>query len=417
MIAEDLRPLFEGLFSGEPPFAIRFWDSSTLGPADSEEVAVIRTPNAIRHMMWTPGELGLGRAFVVGDIDLSGDLFKIARQFKGTGVTLPALGTRTITKAFRGLRSVGALGPRPDRPASEATSTGRLHSRSRDRFAISHHYDVGNEFYNLVLGDTLTYSCARFTDPGESLDQAQINKYDLVCRKLALEPGMTLLDVGCGWGGMVLHAVEHYGVSAVGITLSKEQAGLARKRVKTAGLADSIDIRIQDYRDLEGETFDAISSIGMFEHVGRSQMTAYFRSLHEALRPGARLLNHAIDSVNAAYDSQRGFVAHFVFPDGELQDLGVIVGAMQDAGFEVRDIETLREHYAMTLRRWVANLEHNWDHAVQLVGEERCRVWLLYMVGSVLGFEQNSISIHQTIATKTTPDGVSGMPLTRAPFT
>lgn len=414
-VALELKPLFDSLVGADPEFRIEFWDGSHLGPdaSHAKATAVVHSPDAIRHMVWAPGELGLARAFVVGDIDILGDPYVVTGGIKGVAVNPARLGAKSIIDSLRGIRSAGGLGRRPARPATEAVSRGRLHSKKRDSDAISHHYDVGNDFYRLVLGPSWTYSCARFTDPTETLEDAQANKYDLVARKLGLKEGMRFLDVGCGWGGMVLHAVQNYGVKAVGITLSREQAAKARERVEEAGLTDSIEIRIQDYRDLKGEKFDAISSIGMFEHVGRNQMTRYFESLYECLEGGGRLLNHAIDSVNAAYDSKHGFVAHFVFPDGELQDLGVVVGAMQDAGFEVRDIETLREHYAMTLRCWVSNLQANWDKAVKLVGKERARVWLLYMIGSAFAFERNSISIHQTIATKTTSEGASNMPLTR----
>lgn len=323
----------------------------------------------------------------------------------------------------------------PPPPPEEIRLRGGIHSRSRDANAISHHYDVGNEFYALVLGPSLVYSCAVWTDPSISLEQAQANKLDLVCRKLDLQPGQRLLDVGCGWGSMVLHAAEHYGVEAVGITLSTEQADLATKRVHDAGLSDRIDIRVQDYRDVSDGPFDAISSIGMFEHVGRKRMGEYLRDLHSLLVPEGRLLNHAISrpgypqpdtfignsrqlarrlasAVGSDHTSkvESALIERYVFPDGELHEVGVLISMMQETGFEVRHVESLREHYDLTLQRWVRNLEANWDEAVRLVGEGRARVWLLYMAASAVNFRLGGVQIEQVLATRTT-DGRSGMPL------
>jgi cyclopropane-fatty-acyl-phospholipid synthase len=289
------------------------------------------------------------------------------------------------------------------------------HSRRRDAVAVSHHYDVGNDFYRLILGEAMTYSCARFVDPGVDLAGAQAAKHELICRKLGLHlrSGARLLDVGCGWGSMAIHAATHHGAQVVGVTISREQAELARQRVDEAGLADSVEIRLQDYRDLGGETFDAISSIGMFEHVGKRRMGQYFSTLRSLLGPYGRLLNHAISSVGGSTMGPRSFIHRYVFPDGELLDVGEVVVAMQGAGFEVRDVESLREHYALTLRHWVANLQHGWDRAVELVGEGRARVWLLYMTASAIGFEDGGIGIHQVLGVVPDAAGASRMPLTR----
>ena len=283
---------------------------------------------------------------------------------------------------------------------------------ARDRAAVSHHYDVSNDFYRLVLGPSLTYSCAVFTDDDTSLEQAQANKYELVARKLSLRKGMRLLDVGCGWGGMALHAAQHHEVHAVGVTVSRRQVELAEKRVVEAGLAGQVDIRNQDYRLIDDGPYDAISSIGMFEHVGESRLAEYFERLFALLRPGGRLLNHGISRPpgEKAAISRGGFIYRYVFPDGELHEVGRVVSIMQEAGFEVRHVESLREHYAKTLRCWVANLEANWDEAVRLVGEARARIWRLYMAGSAVNFEANRTQIHQVLGVK--PDGSgSGMPL------
>jgi cyclopropane-fatty-acyl-phospholipid synthase len=286
---------------------------------------------------------------------------------------------------------------------------------ARDSQAISHHYDVGNDFYELVLGPSMTYSCARFTNGATTLEEAQAAKHELVSRKLGLheKPGARLLDVGCGWGSMALHAARHHGAAVVAVTLSASQADYARRRAADAGFSDQIDIRLQDYRDLSGERFDAISSIGMFEHVGSSQMARYFETLRPLLHPTGRLLNHAISSPGGAKVTSRSFIGRYVFPDSELQDVGSVLLAMQRAGFEIRDVESLREHYSRTLHAWVANLESNWTSALSLVGAARARVWRLYMAGSAVGFDDGGLGVHQVLGVAPAADGSSGMPMTR----
>jgi cyclopropane-fatty-acyl-phospholipid synthase len=305
---------------------------------------------------------------------------------------------------------------------------GGLHTRARDRASISHHYDVSNAFYRMVLGPSMTYSCAVFEHPDDDLVVAQTLKYALVARKLDLRPGMRLLDVGCGWGGMAIHAATVHGVRVVGVTLSTRQFDWASKRVAELGLGDRVEIRLQDYRDVADGPFDAISSIGMFEHVGRRRMAEYFGRLGALLRPGGRLLNHAIgrpghappatvpDRTRSAYrrvasaaglrsDSRIAspFMARYVFPDGELHEVGTVVSVLQDSGFEVRHLESLREHYPLTLRRWVANLEANWAAAVADVGPGRARVWRLYMAASAVGFDRHQLEVHQVLAVR--PEG------------
>jgi cyclopropane-fatty-acyl-phospholipid synthase len=315
--------------------------------------------------------------------------------------------------------------PRP--PQEEARLGGLRHSRSRDAQAIAHHYDVGNEFYELVLGPSMTYSCAYFerehrpvsgAAPGPSfgLEEAQQAKNDLVARKLGLKPGMRVLDVGCGWGAFVCNAARNYGVEAIGITLSQEQADHARRRAVDEGVGDRVEIRVQDYRDVHDGPFDAIASIGMAEHVGRAMLPTYSAELFGLLRPGGRLLNHAISRRPGELGrfSRTSFIDRYVFPDGELQPMAAMVEALEDAGFEVRDVESLREHYALTLRAWVANLEANWDRAVQITSAGRARVWRLYMAGSALAFEANRIGVNQVLAVRPDARGVSGMPRSRA---
>src|SRR5664280_45862 len=262
----------------------------------------------------------------------------------------------------------------------------------------------------------MTYSCARFVSADATLEEAQSAKYELICRKLGLDdrPGARLLDVGCGWGSMAIHAARNHGAQVVGIALRHEQVDKAKERVRAAGLQDSVEIRYQDYRDLGGEQFDAISSIGMFEHVGTARTAQYFTTLRDLLVPGGRLLNHAISSPGGSRLGSRTFIGRYVFPDGELIDVGQVVLAIEGAGFEVRDVESLREHYSRTLHAWVDNLSAHWDSAVAEVGAQRARVWLLYMAASANGFDDGGISLHQVLGIKPGPGGESHMPATRA---
>ncbi len=398
---------------------MRFWDGSELGrDGDGTATVVFNSPNVVRRILWQPNELGLARAYVAGEIDVEGDIYTL---FNLQALLTPAArpgglkgrleGGRLLLAAAQG---TGALGRPLDPPAEEARLSGVRHSRSRDAQAIAHHYDVSNDFYRLFLGETMTYSCAYFATPETSLADAQRAKYDLICRKLALRPGMRLLDVGCGWGGMAMHAAEHYGVDAVGVTLSRRQVDAARDAVAAAHLGDHVEIRLQDYREVGDGPFDAISSIGMFEHVGKARLGEYFGRLHTLLRPGGRLLNHGICRPRGTRAlSRRSFAGRYVFPDGELHEVGIVAQAMQAQGFEVRDTQSLREHYALTLRHWVRNLEEHWDEAVRLTSDGRARVWRLYMAGSAVNFEHGRTTVHQVLAVKPDRDGRSGMPLTR----
>ena len=414
-VAGLFEPLLRTILGGAPPVRFEFWDGSAAGPRDGADVVRVRSPHALRRMIWSPGELGLGRAYVAGDLDVQGDVFTVLRTLQGAASNDAQLGLGAAVSALGVARKLGALGLPLTPPPEEARQHGRRHSKHRDADAISHHYDVGNDFYRLFLGPSLTYSCARFTDEHASLEEAQSAKHELISRKLGLDlrPGMRLLDVGCGWGSMALHAATQHGAEVVGVTISAEQAAAARERVAAAGLSDRVEIRLQDYRDLSGETFDAVSSVGMFEHVGAARTAEYFAVIKSLLRPHGRLLNHAISSIGGSVMGPKPFIARYVFPDGELLDVGEVVLAMERAGFEVRDVESLREHYARTLRFWVANLEANWDEAVSLVGPARARIWRLYMAASALGFEDGGIAIHQVLGVVPDPAGRSGMPATR----
>jgi cyclopropane-fatty-acyl-phospholipid synthase len=412
-----VAPLLDLFYADELPVRFVFWDGSALGPEAATSVAFVRSADALRYILWAPGELGLARAFVAGQIEIEGDVAQALQLLHDqASMDLRSAGLALTSKLLPSARALGLLRRPPAPPDLEANPKGRLHSRRRDAAAISHHYDVGNDFYRLVLGESMTYSCARFVNDRATLNEAQQAKHELVCRKLGLDRrrGMKLLDVGCGWGSLSIHAAQRFGAQVVGVTLSREQADWANRRIEEAGLGDSIEIRLADYRSLRGEQFDAISSVGMFEHVGSAQRAQYFETLHTLLAPGGRLLNHAISTPGGSKMAHRSFIGRYVFPDGELIDVGQVVLAMEQAGFEIRDVESLREHYAKTLRAWVANLQDHWDEAVALVGPGRCRVWLLYMAASAIGFDDGGLGIHQVLGVKPLPGGPSLMPPTRA---
>jgi cyclopropane-fatty-acyl-phospholipid synthase len=414
--ATTMAPFLGAFFDDGIPVRLEFWDGSAVGPTDGPGTVLVRSANAINRLLWAPGELGLARAYVTGDLDMDGDIFEVLRALQTAAPPDLKTGVRVASPVVQAARQLGALRLPLARPVEEASPRGRRHSKSRDAAVISHHYDISNAFYRLVLGPSMTYSCARFVTDDATLEEAQEAKHDLVCRKLGLSgrPAMRLLDVGCGWGSMALHAARHYDAQVVGVTLSRPQADLARQRVTEAGLDSKVEIRVQDYRDLGGERFDAISSIGMFEHVGEARVAEYFSTLYALLSDGGRLLNHAISSVGGSRMSRTSFIGRYVFPDGELIDAGQVMLAMERAGFEVRDVESLREHYSTTLHAWVENLENNWDAAVREVGVRRARVWLLYMAASANGFDDGGLAIHQVLGVLPEPDGTSGMPATRA---
>ncbi len=447
-VAAAPAPLVHRLLGAEPPVALRCWDGSTLGPAgpapegpggsgrpdDAATTIVVRSPEALRRLLYAPGQLGLSRAYVAGELDLEGDVYELLSLRDRLAQRDPdadlGFGLAGLAEAWRAARVVGAPARPLPRPPEEARPRGRRHSKRRDAGAISHHYDVGNDFYRLVLGETMTYSCGYWRTPGGGdVDSAQRDKHELVGRKLGLglpagpegsrgdeSPGKRLLDVGCGWGAMAMHAAEHHGVAPVGVTISPEQADLARRRVAEAGLSDRVEIRLCDYRDVDDGPYDAISSIGMFEHLGLARLGEYFDRLLALVRPEGRVLNHGISPPAGAGGGMGSgpFIDRYVFPDGELHEVGTVVSAMQAAGLEVRDVESLREHYARTLRSWVANLEGGWDEAVAMVGAPRARVWRLYLAASAVNFEAGRTSIHQVLAVRPGVGGASGMAPTRA---
>jgi cyclopropane-fatty-acyl-phospholipid synthase len=388
--------------------SLRMFDGSQVGPPDAAVTIEVRSPRALSYIATGKGDLGLARAYVMGDIEVAGDLYTALRTLSRLNLDLPL---RERIQLLRDLGGVRLLKP-PPRPEQEVKLSGRRHSKTRDQRAISHHYDVSNRFYEWVLGPSMAYTCAVYPTADASLEQAQFDKFDLVARKLGLRQDMRLLDVGCGWGGMVMHAAREYGVRALGVTLSRQQAEWAQKAIAEAGLSELAEVRFLDYRDVPEQEFDAISSIGLTEHIGLAQLPDYFSFLYSRLKPGGRLLNHCITEPNNIDEIRKGwFISRYVFPDGELTGAGRLVSQIHDVGFEVRHEENLREHYALTLADWSANLNAHWDEAVAEVGEAKARVWRLYLAGCQLAFEQNEIQLHQVLATKADAFGRSGMPL------
>ena len=412
--------IVDQIFGESAPFLLRAYDGSSSSNVSAPVVLHLKTERGLRYLVSAPGELGVVRAYVQGDLDIDGldegDPYDLIDQLKD------ALAVR-VPKPRKVTEILASLGPRmfipPELPELEnppgwrRLAEGLRHSKSRDAQAISHHYDVSNAFYELVLGPSMAYTCACYPRADASLEEAQAHKFDLVCRKLGLQPGMRLLDVGCGWGGMVRHAVQHYGVRAIGVTLSGEQAAYGQQWIARDGLADRAQIRHSDYRDVTESDFDAISSIGLTEHIGVKNYPGYFAFLHERLADGGRLLNHSITRPSTAHGSimRGGFINRYVFPDGELAPVGTIITAMADQGFEIRHAEDLREHYARTCRAWARNLSANYDAAVAEAGRSTARVWGLYLAGSSLGFARNEIQLHQVLGQKVGPGGAAAYPL------
>ena len=398
---------------GGAPLRVRAYDGSSAGPVDAPATIELRSPKALSYLLTAPGSLGVARAYVSGELDVEGDVYD-ALVALWSFDKMVNIGWRERWETLRNLdpKALRFVEPPESEIGARRVLTGLRHSKSRDAEAISHHYDVSNQFYEYVLGPSMTYTCACYPTAEATLEEAQAHKYDLVCRKLGLKPGMRLLDVGCGWGGMVRHAVKHYGVRALGVTLSRRQAEWAAKAIAEDGLSELAEVRHQDYRDVTETGFDAISSIGLTEHIGFKALPDYFEFLYSRLRPQGRLLNHCITRPTTTEGvKSKGFIDRYVFPDGELAAAGVLAAIMQDAGFEIRHDENLREHYAKTLVGWGQNLEANWDACVGEIGIERARVWRLYMAGSRLGFELRGIELHQFLGVKVAPNGSAGVPL------
>ncbi|HEY1951399.1 MAG TPA: cyclopropane-fatty-acyl-phospholipid synthase family protein [Gemmatimonadaceae bacterium] len=425
------RDLLAALF-GEPPersFDVKFWDGSVDHGGNSQPpfTLVLNRPAALRRMLLPPNEMSIVESYLSGDVEIEGSMEAASNLADMIGDRLhsPAKVARLIALVLQ-LPGKAADDLADARFPERARKLGERHTPVRDAAAIQFHYDVGNSFYKLWLDKRMVYSCAYFRSPTDTLDDAQEAKLDLICRKLRLKPGERLLDIGCGWGGLIMHAAKNYGVDATGITLSENQAKLAKERIEEAGLADRCRVAIRDYRTLtNGDGYDKIASVGMIEHVGLSHLPVYFQSAFRALKPAGLFLNHGIISLREARPRSVGerifkklwkadaFIDTYVFPDGKLTAIHDVVAAAEGAGFEVRDMESLREHYAMTLRHWVTSLEEKSRDAMALVGQHTFRVWRLYMAASANAFATAGINIIQTLLAKPDANGHSNIPLTR----
>ena len=424
--ANQLLKLVEETLDVKLPIRLRAWDGSEAGVAGAP-VIVINNKRALRHIMWKPGELGVARAYVQGDLDIEGDLadglrlmwdaVRNARQVDPDAAR-PRIGIRQVAKGAALAVRMGAIGKRPPVPAAESQLSGDLHTRERDRAAISHHYDLSNDFYELILDPNMAYSSGFHHREGMTLQEAQTAKLDLICRKLALQPGMRMLDIGSGWGSLTLHAAEHYGVHVTGVTLSCEQRDFVMKRASERGFGDRVDVSLRHFRDLEaaGVTeghVDAVASVEMGEHVGDKEYVVFCDAIYRYLRPGGRALFQQMSRSNDAKGDQPGggpFIETYIAPDMHMKPLAKTIGLIADAGLEIRDVQAMREHYPQTVAGWARNLEDNWQTAVALVGEENARVWRLYLAGGSLAFEENRMGVDQILAVKPSRNGASNMP-------
>jgi len=417
-VAQRLAAALAPLVGGALPVRLTAWDGSVAGPANAPSV-IVRTPDAIRRILWHPGELAAAQAYVTGELDVEGDLnealthvWKVSAQrgLKGIRPT-PAL----LTGLVRTAKDLGALGTPPSAPDSQAVLRGRLHSTRRDRDAIHHHYDLSNDFYALILDPHMAYSCGywRSDDPGYTVEDAQRDKLDLVCRKVGLgRTGMRFLDIGCGWGSLSLYAAEHFGAKVTGVTIAAEQKRFIDARIKERGLEDRVEIRLQDYREITGGPFEAVASLEMGEHVGQKNYGTYVKALRDNVVPGGRVLVQQM-SRRGRFPGGGPFIESFIAPDMHMRPVGDTVELIEDGGLEVRDVHALREHYVRTVDAWYDTFESNWDTAVALVGEEVARVWRLYLVGGSMAFRDGRMGVDQILAVRPLPDGTASLPAVR----
>ncbi len=398
-IEAALRPLL----GGPLPVRLRTWDGSEAGPADGMLVE-LRTPQALTRLLWHPGELGAAQAYVTGELEVHGDVGDALDLVRDTVAarSLPPLTPARVARLLPDLvrlgRDTGALARPPAPPATQAVVKGRLHSLARDRASISHHYDLSNEFYEFLLDPHMAYSCAFYADgPEMPLEQAQAAKLDMVCRKVGLSEGMRFLDVGCGWGSLSLYAAEHFGAQVTGVTIAAEQKAFIDERIRERGLQDRVEIRLQDYREVRDEPFDAVASLEMGEHVGEKNYDTYASVLHRSVRPGGYVLVQQMSRFAGHHPGGGPFIEQFIAPDMTMRPVGDTLNFLQDAGFEIRGVHALREHYVWTVDAWARTLEENWDRAVELIGEEGARVWRLYLVGGSQAFRDNRMGVDQLL--------------------
>jgi cyclopropane-fatty-acyl-phospholipid synthase len=402
-VAASLAEAAAPFLGGDLPVRLRAWDGSEAGPADAPLVE-LRSPDALRRLLRHPGELGAAQAYVTGELEVPGDLGEALTHAFSVGRDRGLSGRPSVAAVVRGVRTIrqlGLLGRPPAPPASQARVRGRLHSQQRDRSSISHHYDVSHDFYSLILDPSMAYSCAYFgDDPTQSVASAQRAKLDLVCRKLGIGPGSTLLDVGCGWGSLSLHAAEHFGAQVTGVTIAAEQKKLADRRISERGLGDRVEIRLQDYRDVpERDHFDAVGSLEMGEHVGERNYPAYVEVLRRSVRPGGRVLVQQM-SRTGRHPGGGPFIESFIAPDMHMRPVGETVRHLESGGLEVRDVHALREHYVWTVAGWLENFDAHLPELTALVGEEYVRVWRLYLVGGAMAFRDGRMGVDQILGVR-----------------
>jgi cyclopropane-fatty-acyl-phospholipid synthase len=397
LIGAGTAPLRGALEDALPdrPFRVELWDGSALPSTGTGPTFSVRSPQALGHILRSPGQLGVGRAYVTGALDV--DSIDGALELLD-GWKPPSIDIRSQARIAAAAVRAGALRSVPHVPDAELRPRGRRHSIARDRRSVRHHYDVSNEYFELMLGESMTYSCAIFSRGAKTLEEAQETKLELVCTKLGLEPGMRVLDVGCGWGSFAVHAASRHGVHVTGITLSEPQAARARQRALDAGLGDKVEIRVQDYRELGGERFDRIASIGMVEHVGAVNIDEYCRVLVDAVEPGGTILNHGIARLRHGDPEAGPFSERFVFPDAAPLHLSRVCSAFEKTDVTIDHVEGFAPDYAETLRHWAGRLDERLDDAVRLIGEERVRVWRLYLRAARRGFESGFTSVYQVRA-------------------
>ncbi|MGV9428658.1 class I SAM-dependent methyltransferase [Streptomyces sp. NPDC003656] len=416
--AQRIADLAEEAVGTRLPVRLRAWDGSETGPPGAP-VVVVRSRRALRRLLWQPGELGLAQAYVTGEIDVEGDLAEGLRAVwsaaRTRGTHAPRLTLADRARAAVEAVRLGAVGPPPPAPASQARLRGALHTKSRDRAAISHHYDLSNDFYRLLLDDTMAYSCGYWTGEAAEVEdtdaaavRAQRAKLELICRKLGLRPGARLLDIGCGWGSLTLYAAERHKARVTAVTLAREQAAHVREQVRERGLEDLVEVVCQDYRDITGSGYDAVATVEMGEHVGDAEYPAFAAALHRLAVPEGRVL---VQQMSRGHRAPGGgaFIEAYIAPDMHMRPLGETVGLLEGAGLEVRSVESLREHYVRTVAAWHRTLERRWDDVVRLVGEEVARVWRLYLVGGALAFEERRMGVDQILCVRPSDTGTSGL--------